>query len=151
MLRQVYVRAAAVEVRRSRGIHCRRDHLDTCWSIYKQFFGEGQHFSYDLEELGRYYRLYQRLMAHWAKVLPGHMLEFDYETLVNDQEDATRRLLEFCGLEWDERCLEFHRTDRAVKTASVTQVRRPMYASSVGIGQKYGDRLTPLIAALEGR
>jgi tetratricopeptide (TPR) repeat protein len=134
---------------RARVIHCRRDPLDTCWSIYKQFFGEGQHFSYGLEELGRYYRLYQRLMAHWAKVLPGYMLEFDYETLVNDQEDATRRLLEFCGLEWDKRCLEFHRTDRAVKTASVTQVRRPMYASSVGIAKRYGDRLTPLIKALE--
>jgi len=136
---------------RARVIHCRRNALDTCWSIYKQFFGEGQRFAYDLEELGHYYRLYQRLMNHWATVLPGYVLEFDYESIIADLEGATRRLLEFCGLEWDERCLDFHRTERVVKTASVAQVRRPVYSSSVGIGEKYAPYLGPLIKALEGR
>ena len=135
---------------RAHVIHCRRNALDTCWSIYKQFFGEGQRFAYDLEELGRYHRLYQRLMAHWATVLPGYMLEFDYESVIADLEGATRRLLEFCGLEWDDRCLDFHRTERVVKTASVAQVRRPVYSSSVGIGEKYAAHLGPLIKALEG-
>jgi len=135
----------------ARVIHCRRNALDTCWSIYKQLFGGRQYFAYDLAELGHYYRIYQRLMAHWAAVLPGHLLEFDYEAVVDDQEAATRRLLEFCGLEWDPRCLAFHETDRAVKTASLSQVRRPVYGSSVGIAEKYAEHLAPLINALEVR
>ena len=133
---------------RARVIHCRRNALDTCWSIYKQLFAGRQYFAYDLAELGRYYRIYERLMAHWAAVLPGHMLEFDYEAVVEDQEAATRRLLEYCGLDWDPRCLTFHKTDRAVKTASLSQVRRPVYGSSVGIGEKYANHLGPLIEAL---
>jgi len=136
---------------RARVIHCRRNALDTCWSIYKTYFTGQQPFAYDLAELGRYYRSYERLMAHWAEVLPGGLLEFDYESVVEDQEAATRRLLEYCGLPWDPRCLTFHETDRTVTTASLSQVRRPVYGSSVGIGEKYAEHLGPLINALEVR
>ena len=133
---------------RARVIHCRRNALDTCWSIYKTNFTGQQPFAYDLAELGHYYRIYERLMAHWAEVLPGYLLEFDYEAIVEDQEAATRRLLEFCELSWDQDCLDFHNTDRAVTTASLSQVRQPVYGSSVGIAQRYADHLGPLMDAL---
>jgi len=133
---------------RARVIHCRRNALDTCWSIYKTYFAGHQPFAYNLAELGRYYRSYERLMSHWAAVLPGDLLEFDYEAVVEDQEAATRRLLEYCGLPWDPQCLKFHKTDRTVTTASLSQVRRPLYAGSIGVGEKYADHLGPLMEAL---
>jgi len=130
-------------------IHCRRDALDTCWSCYRNYFGGQQRFAQDLTELGRYYRLYEQLMAHWKQVLPGWILDIDYEALIDDQEGLTRQLLEFCGLEFDERCLQFHRTARVVKTASQYQVRRPLYKGSIGIWRRYANQLGPLIEALQ--
>lgn len=130
-------------------IHCRRDPIDTCLSCYFQRFGRHLDFSYSLENLAAYYRGYRRLMAHWRRVLPVKMLEVDYEQTVADQEGVSRRLIAHCGLEWDDACLQFYSTDRAVQTASVWQVRQPIYKTSVERWRRYERHLGPLIAALE--
>jgi tetratricopeptide (TPR) repeat protein len=134
---------------RARIIHCRRDPVDTCLSSYKLLFTTGQKFSYDLRELGCLYRLYDRLMRHWARVLPGRVLDVRYEEMVTDQEAQTRRLLAHCGLEWDESCLRFHEVERKVLTASATQVRRPIYKDSVQKWRRYEAHLGPLLEALD--
>lgn len=136
---------------RARIIHCVRDPLDTCVSCFTKHFATGHDFSYDLRELGRFYRLYEGLMRHWREVLPpGRMLEVRYEDVVNDLETQARRLVAFCGLEWDAACLRFHEQRRAVRTASLAQVRRPLYASSVGRWRHYQKYLGPLQQALAG-
>jgi tetratricopeptide (TPR) repeat protein len=135
---------------KARIVHCRRDPMDTCLSIFCQSFLGGHPYAYDLTNLGRYYRAYQRLMDHWRRVLPTAMLEIDYEETVADPEAISRRLLEFCGLEWDERCLRFYESERAVHTASYAQVRRPVYSTSVHKWKTYGAYLAPLKAALAG-
>jgi tetratricopeptide (TPR) repeat protein len=123
---------------RARIIHCRRDPVDTCLSAYVTLFEEHLEFTYDPDELSRFYRAYARLMAHWRTVLPPEQfLEIEYEKLTTEPENATRRLIDFCRLPWDDRCLLFYATDRPVRTASLTQVRRPMYTSSVGRGQEW--------------
>ena len=129
-------------------IHCRREPLDTCLSLYKTYFSGDVPYAYDQRELGRYYRLYEELMAHWHEMLPGFMCDIHYEELVADQEAQSRRLLEFCGLEWDDACLAFHKTDRAVKTASTMQVRQPIYKTSVQAWKNYQEHLIPLIQEL---
>jgi hypothetical protein len=101
--------------------------LDTCLSCYKQLFAHGQHYSYALRDLGLYYLEYERLMAHWRAVLPGRVLDVQYESVVMDTEAATRRVLEHCGLPWEDGCLRFHENPRAVRTASSEQVRQPLY------------------------
>jgi tetratricopeptide (TPR) repeat protein len=136
---------------KARIIHCRRDPVDTCLSCYFQNFGEPLAFSLDLRHLGLYYREYERLMAHWARVLPLPLFELQYEELTADQEAVSRRLVDFCGLEWDERCLRFHETRRPVRTASTLQVRRPMYRSAVGRWKRYEAHLGPLLEALGDR
>jgi len=132
-------------------IHCRRDPLDTCLSIYFQYFARGNSFAYDLEELGRYFSQHQRLMAHWQSALPLRMLEVRYEELVADQAGISREMIGFLGLDWDDACLDFHRSGRAVRTASNLQVRRPMYSRSVGRWQPYAEYLAPLTEFLPGR
>jgi tetratricopeptide (TPR) repeat protein len=132
----------------ARVIHCRRDPLDTCLSCYFQDFAMSQPYSFNLAHLGLFYRDYERLMAHWKAVLNIPMLEVSYEELVNDQEQVSRQLVEFCGLEWDDKCLRFHENDRYVATSSYDQVRRPVYSSSVKRWQKYEKHLGPLIDAL---
>ena len=132
-------------------IHCVRDPLDTCVSCFTKHFTTGHDFSYDLRELGRFYRLYQELMSHWRAVLPpGCMLEVRYEDVVNDLESQARRLVGFCGLDWNVACLRFHEHRRTVRTASLAQVRRPIYASSVGRWRHYEKYLDPLKQALAG-
>ncbi|HKT31237.1 MAG TPA: sulfotransferase [Gammaproteobacteria bacterium] len=132
-------------------IHCVRDPLDTCVSCFTKHFATGHDFSYDLRELGGFYRLYQELMHHWRAVLPpGRMLEVRYEEVVNDLEREARRLVAFCGLDWDDACLRFHEHRRTVRTASLAQVRRPIYASSVGRWRHYEKYLDPLKQALAG-
>ncbi len=133
---------------RARLIHCVRDPLDTCLSCYFQEFAHGQPFAYDLDALGRYYRDYQRLMAHWRAVLPSPILDVPYEALVADQEGWSRKLVAFLGLPWDERCLAFYENERLVRTASFWQVRQPIYASSIGRWRHYARHLGPLFAAL---
>jgi len=134
----------------ARIIHARRDPVDTCLSCFSILFeGDANAFSYDLGELGRFYRGYQALMAHWRAVLPpGLMLEVKYEDVVADLETQARAIVAHCGLEWDDVCLAFHKTRRHVRTSSVTQVRRPIYRSSVGRWQPYRNQLRPLIVEL---
>ncbi|MDP6872720.1 MAG: tetratricopeptide repeat protein [Alphaproteobacteria bacterium] len=129
-------------------IHCQRDAMDTCYSCFTLLFSEGQHFAYDLAELGDYYRHYDRLMRHWHQVLPNRILDLRYEDVVGDLEGSARRLVAHCGLDWDDRCLEFHSTERAVRTASMSQVRQPIYASSLGRWRRHEHHLGPLIDAL---
>jgi tetratricopeptide (TPR) repeat protein len=130
-------------------IHVRRDPVDTCLSCYSKLFSGEQNFAYDLAELGRYYAKYLELMAHWRESLPpGVMLEVQYEDVVADVEAQARRLVAHCGLDWDERCLAFHETRRPVRTASASQVRRPIYQSSRGRSKAYGPHLGELIEAL---
>ena len=130
-------------------IHVRRDPMDTCLSCYTRLFSHGQEYSYDLAELGQYYADYERLSQHWRKVLPaGAFIEVQYEELVADMETQARRLIDFCGLEWDAACQDFHNTRRTIRTASVTQVRQPIYNSSVGRWHHYQEYLQPLLQAL---
>jgi tetratricopeptide (TPR) repeat protein len=132
-------------------IHCRRDALDTCLSCFFQNFAASVPHALDLEHLGRYYRAYERLMAHWSRILPVPVFELPYEELTADPEPMSRRLIAFCGLEWDDHCLRFHETERPVRTASLLQVRRPIYRSSVGRWRNYEAFLGPLIKALYDR
>jgi tetratricopeptide (TPR) repeat protein len=134
----------------ARIIHVSRDPLDTCLSCFSKLFREGQAFSYDLAELGRYYRRYAALMRHWHEVLPaGSLLEVSYEAVVADLPAEARRMVDFCGLGWDDQCLAFHRNSRVVATASAVQVRQPLFSSSVGRSRRYVAQLQPLVAALE--
>ena len=130
-------------------INARRHPLDSCFGSYKQLFASGQPFTYDLVELGEYYLQYSRLMEHWHQVAPGFVLDVQYEEVVADLETEVRRLLEFCDLPFEESCLRFHETDRAVKTASSEQVRRPIYSSSVNLWRNYEAELGDLIEVLE--
>lgn len=129
-------------------IHCRRNPLDTCFSCYANGFRDGHEFTYDLEELGRYYCLYENLMQHWRQFPDIHIFDCDYESLVSDQEGQTRRLLDACGLEWNDACLDFHKSDRTVMTASVNQVRNGLYTHSVQRWRHFQTHLTPLIDIL---
>jgi tetratricopeptide (TPR) repeat protein len=133
----------------ARLIHCRRDPVDTCLSCYTKLFSAEQPFSYDLGELGRFYGDYRRLMAHWRDCLPAtHFLEVDYEAVVADLEGETRRMLGFLGLDWDEACRDFYKTRRTVRTASLNQVRRPVYANSAGRWRGHARHLGALLEAL---
>jgi tetratricopeptide (TPR) repeat protein len=133
----------------ARFINTRRHPLDTCLSCYKQLFAKGQPFTYDLQELGEYYLQYERMMAHWHAVLPGRVLDVQYESVVADQAGETRRVLEFCELPWEEACLRYYETERAIRTASSEQVRRPIYTDSVGLWRHYQRELGELIDILE--
>ena len=124
-------------------IDARRHPLDACISCYRQLFAKGQAFTYDLTEIGEYYLQYQRMMDHWAEVLPGRVLTVQYEEVVADFETQVRRLLEFCGLPLEEACLRFYESDRPVRTPSSEQVRQPIYdrRSATG-GTTSGNRRT---------
>ena len=128
-------------------IHCNRDPLDTCVSCYFQHF-ENLNLSNSLEDIALIYRLCEKLLAHWRAVLPTRIFEVQYEELVEHQEAVSRNLLAFCGLAWDDRCLAFHKTERAVQTASSVQVRQPIYRTSIGRWKRYEPHLQPLIQAL---
>jgi hypothetical protein len=133
----------------ARIIHCRRDPRDVGLSCFALRFSHGLEFAYDLAELGRYWRAYDQLMAHWRAVLPpGRVLEAPYEAVVEDTDGWARRLIAHCGLEWDEACLRFYESEREVRTASLAQVRRPIYASSVGRWRAFERHLGPLLEAL---
>ena len=131
----------------ARIIHCRRDPVDTCLSCYTKLFTDGQDFTYDQRELGLYYLGYAGLMEHWRSVLP-RFIEINYEDVVSDLEGAARKLVAFCGLDWDAACLSFHQTQRPIRTASVNQVRQPIHGGSVGRWKAYAPYLQPLLSAL---
>ena len=130
-------------------IDARRHPLDSCFGTFKQLFAKGQPFSYDLFDLGQYYKVYVRLMEHWDRVLPGKVLRVQYEDNVADQENQARRMIEHCGLEWEDQVLRFYETERAVKTASSEQVRQPIYNKSVNSWKRYETELADLILVLE--
>ena len=133
----------------ARIIHCRRNPLDTCISCYSKHFIAGVEFSYDLTELGSFYRDYLDLMAIWREILPQErFLEIDYEDVVEDVETQAHRMVAFCGLEWDEACLSFHSNRRHVRTASSLEVRRPVHRDSVQRWKAYESHLGPLIESL---
>lgn len=130
-------------------IHTRRDPVAVGWSIYRTFLpAKGVSYSFDLADIAAYYRLYENLMAFWAENLPGRIHDLDYERLTENQEDETRRLLEHCGLAWDDNCLAFHNAKRSVRTASAQQVREKMYTGSSDAWRKYEKHLGPLIEGL---
>ena len=136
---------------RARIVHSRRDPLDTCFSCYVTMFSGRQDFAYDLTEIGRYYRAYDALMSHWRTFLGADvLLEIRYEDLVADLERTVRGLLAFCNLPWDPACVRFHETQRPVRTASKNQVRKPLYANSVGRAAAYRPFLEPVAAFVSG-
>ncbi len=128
----------------ARIIHLQRDPMDTCFAIYKTLFKQAYPFSYDLRELGQYYLGYRDLMEHWCALMPGRILQVSYEKLVSDIECESRRLLDFCGLPWEDGCLQFHRSEAPSMTASLAQVRQPVYTSSVGKWRRYAAHLGEL-------
>ena len=135
----------------ARIIHTIRNPVDNCVSCFSKLFTAEQSHTHDLGELGRYYRRYEQLMAHWRRVLPeGSFLDVRYEDVVNDVEGAARRIIAHCDLPWDDRCLSFHETTRPVRTASATQVRQPIYRGAVDRWRVYEAHLQPLLAALGG-
>jgi Flp pilus assembly protein TadD len=133
---------------RARIIDARRHPLGSCFSAFKQHFAQGQTFSYDLEDLGRYYRDYVALMAHFDRALPGRIHRVIYEDLVEDTEGEVRRLLDYCGLPFEAACLRFHENDRPVRTVSSEQVRRPIFKEGLDQWRRYEPWLDPLKAAL---
>jgi hypothetical protein len=122
--------------------------MDSCFSAFKQHFAEGQSFSYDLADLGRYFRCYLEIMDHWDEVLPGKVMHLQYEDLVRDPQANIHRLLAHCGLPFEAACLSFHDTQRPVRTASSEQVRQPLYASGIGYWRHFEKELEPLRASL---
>lgn len=133
----------------ARIIHTIRNPIDTCLSCFSKLFTAEQNYTYDLAELGRYYRCYAKLMAHWKRVLPeGRILDVHYENVVSDLEGEARRLIAYCGLEWDPRCLSFQDNERPVQTASAAQVRQPIYKNAIGRWTVYREFLTPLLTAM---
>lgn len=133
----------------ARIIHLRRNPVDSCYAMYKTLFRMGYPFTYSLQEVGRYYIAYHRLMAHWRNVAPGSFLDVDYEKLVTHQEDESRRILDWCGLDWEAACLDFYKSSSPAATASAAQVRQPMYTSSVELWRKYEKQLAPFVSKLK--
>lgn len=129
-------------------IHCRRNPMDTCLSCWTKNFNDAHGYNRSLTDLGHYYRGYRDLMGHWRQVLPIKILDVDYEELTADTETVARRIIEFTGLEWDPSCLDFHKVERPVRTASAWQVRQTIYQTSVGRWRNYMPHLQPLIEAL---
>jgi hypothetical protein len=125
-------------------IDARRHPLGCCWSGFKQHFARGQHFSYSLTDIGRYYRDYVELLAHFDGVLPGRVHRIFYENMVEDTENEVRRVLDYCGLPFDARCLEFYRNERAVRTASSEQVRQPIFRDALEHWRHFDPWLGPL-------
>ncbi|MDB5353653.1 MAG: sulfotransferase [Phycisphaerales bacterium] len=146
----VYLGLAQVLLHECHVIHCVRDPRDTCLSCYFTNFGTGNAFTFNLNHLAGFYRDYRRAMDHWKKVSSLPMLEVEYEQVVADLPGQTRRMLEFLDLPWDERCLKFHENKRQVPTASRDQVRKPLYASSVGRWKHYEKHIPELLALVPG-
>lgn len=143
-LNYLYVGLIHLALPKAKIVHVQRDPMDTCYAVYKNLFVDAYPFSYDLEELARYYVVYDELMQHWHAALPGIMHVVRYEDLVADLEREARRLIEYCGLDWQPACLNFHSLGEASTTASAAQVRRPVYQSSVGRWRDYEQQLQPV-------
>lgn len=140
----------AILFSKARIIHCRRDPMDVCLSIFFQPFSRAHPYAFDLGDLGHYYRHYERLMSHWRAVLGERLFEVQYADLVDDPQSVSRRLIDRCGLEWNDQCLQFDRNEGAVRTASQWQVRQPIYKTSLQRWKHYERHLSPLVEALQG-
>ena len=147
----IFAGALKLAIPNAKIINAKRHPLDSCLGSYKQLFASGQPFSYDLTELGEYYVQYSRLIDHWHTVLPDFVLDVQYEEVVADLEPQVRRILDFCDLPFEEECLRFFETERAVKTASSEQVRQPIYSSSVNLWRNYEPFLETLVHILTPR
>jgi len=141
----------AVLLPNARVIHCRREPLDVCLSIYFQRFAQGHFYAYDFRDIAAYYAEYERLMEHWKNVLPIEILDIQYEQLLDSLESETRRMLDYCELDWQSVCLEFHRSPRPVRTASSWQVRQPLYRTAKARWRKFEPHLDGLKKALSDR
>jgi tetratricopeptide (TPR) repeat protein len=148
-LNYLYVGLIHLALPNAKIINLKRHPLDTCYAIYKQLFLDAYPFSYDLKELGQYYVAYHQLMEHWHTVMPGVVHTVEYEKLVADLETQARQLVGFCELDWQPECLRFYENPEASTTASTTQVRQPVYQSSVAKWRAYREQLTPLIEVLK--
>jgi Tfp pilus assembly protein PilF len=135
----------------ARIVHVFRHPMAACYAMYKTLFKNGYPFSYDLEEIAQYFAAYRRLMDHWRSALPNAVYDLSYESLIRDQRGETRKLLEYCGLQWEDRCLEFHKNPAAITTASASQVRKPLYDSAVSQWRHYEPQLADLEAQLRAR
>jgi len=129
-------------------IDARREPMACCFGNLKQLFSTGQEFSYSIDDIARYYRTYLELMRHWNEALPGRILKVQHEDVVDDLEGSVRRILEFCGLPFESACLDFHKTERSVRTASSEQVRQPIYREGLDQWRNYETWLGPLREAL---
>jgi tetratricopeptide (TPR) repeat protein len=129
-------------------IDARRNVMACCFSNFKQLFAAGQEFTYSLEDIGRYYRTYLELMEHWDSALPGMVLRVDHEDVVDDLEGNVRRILDFCGLDFEPQCMEFHKTERSIRTASSEQVRRPIFKEGIDQWRNFEPWLGALREAL---
>ena len=135
----------------ARVVHVTRDARATCWSNYMHYFSnKGIGFAYSLQDLSEYYKMYVDLMAFWHERFPGRVYDLNYEALTEHQEDETRKLIEYIGLSWEDQCLEFHKTKRAVQTASTNQVRQKMYQGSSNEWRKYEKHLQSMVESLKG-
>lgn len=144
----LYIGLIARALPNARIVHLRRHPMDSGYALYKTLFRMGCPYSYDLKDIAAYMLAHRRLMDHWRTVLPGRVLDVDYETLVTDQEPQSRRIIDHCGLDWQDACLRFHENASPAATASAAQVRQPIHAKSVGLWRHYGEQLKPLAAAL---
>jgi hypothetical protein len=131
-------------------VYLDRDPMDTCYAVYKTLFEGAYPYSYDLEELARYFVGYKALMGHWERVIPGVMHRVSYEALVTHSKTQIQGLLDYCGLSWEEQCLDFHRAGGHSTTASAVQVRQPLYKSSVGKWKHFEQELSPVTEILAG-
>ncbi len=132
----------------ARIIHCRRNPLDNCISLFFHYFARFT-CSFELSELGQYYLDYQRLMSHWQNLFPGEIFTVRYEELVVDQERVSKQLIDYLGLDWDDKCIDFHNNERNVMSPSNLQVRQPMYKNSMNKWKNYEKHIQPLIELLQ--
>ncbi|MCZ6804536.1 MAG: sulfotransferase [Proteobacteria bacterium] len=130
-------------------IHCNRNPLDTCTSIFLTRLNDTHGYACDLVELGKYYLDYERLVSHWRSLFSAEIFEVQYEELVSNQEEVSKQLIAYIGLEWDEKCMNSHTNKRTVRTASNLQVRKPMYRGSINRWKQYEKQLKPLIEILQ--
>ena len=145
----MYIPLIRLSLPKSKIVLTERNPIDNCLSIYKMKFGIGNAYAYNQEELAQYYNSYKDIVGCWKRIFPNDIFSLNYEELTKSQKKITENLLEFCGLDWEEACLEFHKTDRNNKTASSFQVRQPLYSSSVKLWENYKDELNSLINSLE--
>jgi hypothetical protein len=130
-------------------VHVKRDARATCWSNYKHYFSSGNGFTFDQEDLSKFYGLYKEIMDFWHKLFPNKIYDLNYEKLTENQKKETEKLLKYCELDWDKKCLEFHKNDRGIKTASASQVRQKMYQGSSKAWKQYEPYIETLIDGLK--